>query len=455
MAVRFGTDGVRALAGRDLTPEIALAIGRASVRVFGVRRVVIGRDTRRSGPMLEAAVAAGVCAEGADAVLAGVVPTPAVAFASERDQVVGVVISASHNSFEDNGIKLFAPGGLKLDDDQQAAVEAVIAEALTQEGGTDGADRGEHAPVGADIGTLLADVALASDYAASIEGVTEGRRLDGMRIVVDCANGAASAIAPEVLADLGAEVIVTFAEPDGLNINAGCGSTHPEALQRAVIDEDAHLGLAFDGDADRLLAVDEQGRLVDGDQILALCATDMRDRGRLTDDTVVVTVMSNLGFRQAMGREGITVIETAVGDRHVLAAMASGGFSLGGEQSGHLVFGDLGTTGDGLLSAVILADLVRREGVALGDLVDAAMTKLPQVLRNVRVERPMPDVAERLAGPIAEVEAELGSGGRVLLRPSGTEPVVRVMAEAPTEAEAAAAVDRLVVVVESVAESGA
>jgi len=455
VAVRFGTDGVRALAGRDLTPEIALAIGRASVRVFGVRRVVIGRDTRRSGPMLEAAVAAGVCAEGADAVLAGVVPTPAVAFASERDQVVGVVISASHNSFEDNGIKLFAPGGLKLDDDQQAAVEAVIAEALTQEGGTDGADRGEHAPVGADIGTLLADVALASDYAASIEGVTEGRRLDGMRIVVDCANGAASAIAPEVLADLGAEVIVTFAEPDGLNINAGCGSTHPEALQRAVIDEDAHLGLAFDGDADRLLAVDEQGRLVDGDQILALCATDMRDRGRLTDDTVVVTVMSNLGFRQAMGREGITVIETAVGDRHVLAAMASGGFSLGGEQSGHLVFGDLGTTGDGVLSAVILADLVRREGVALGDLVDAAMTKLPQVLRNVRVERPMPDVAERLAGPIAEVEAELGSGGRVLLRPSGTEPVVRVMAEAPTEAEAAAAVDRLVVAVESVAESGA
>lgn len=446
MAVRFGTDGVRALAGRDLTPEIALAIGRAAVRAFGTRRVVIGRDTRRSGPMLEAAVAAGVCAEGADAVLAGVVPTPAVAFASERDQVVGVVISASHNSFEDNGIKLFAPGGLKLSDDEQASVEAIIADALS---GGDSGD--EPVAIGAAIGSLVADVSLASEYASSIEGVTEGRRLDGMRIVVDCANGAASAIAPGVLADLGAEVIVTFSEPDGVNINASCGSTHPEALQRAVVDEGAHLGLAFDGDADRLLAVDEQGRLVDGDQILALCATDMRDRGRLSDDTVVVTVMSNLGFRQAMGREGITVVETAVGDRHVLAAMADGGFSLGGEQSGHLVFGDLGTTGDGLLSAVILADLVRREGVALGDLVDAAMTKLPQVLRNVRVDLPMPDVADRLAGPIAEVEGVLGTRGRVLLRPSGTEPVVRVMAEAPTEAEAADAVDRLVAAVESLA----
>ncbi|UDY33856.1 phosphoglucosamine mutase [Dermatobacter hominis] len=449
MTVRFGTDGVRGVAGRDLTPEIALAIGRAAVRAFGARRVVIGRDTRRSGPLLEAALAAGVCAEGADAVLAGVVPTPAVAFASERDQVVGVVISASHNAYADNGIKLFAPGGLKLSDDQQAAVEAVIADALSL------ADHAgeplDGAPVGAEVGSLLADVSLADDYAASIEGVTEGRRLDGLRVVVDCANGAVSAIAPDVLADLGAEVLVLFAEPDGTNINDGCGSTHPEALQRAVVEERAHLGLAFDGDADRLLAVDERGRLVDGDQILALCATDLRDRGRLSEDTVVVTVMSNLGFRQAMGRQGITVVETAVGDRYVLAAMADGGFSLGGEQSGHLVFGDLGTTGDGLLSAVVLADLVVREGAPLGDLVDAAMTKLPQVLRNVRVGTPMPDVADRLSAEVAEVSAELGDRGRVLLRPSGTEPVVRVMAEAPTEAEAAAAVDTLVAAVESLA----
>ena len=447
MTVRFGTDGVRGVAGRDLTPEIALAIGRAAVRAFGARRVVIGRDTRRSGPLLEAAVAAGICAEGADAVLAGVVPTPAVAFAAERDQVVGVVISASHNQYADNGIKLFAPGGVKLSDEQQSAVEAEIDRALSPPSGP-GASI-DDAPTGERVGTLLADVDLAHDYAASIEGVTEGRRLDGLRVVVDCANGAASAIAPDVLADLGAEVVVVFAAPDGTNINDGCGSTPPEELQRAVGEEGAHLGLAFDGDADRLLAVDERGRLVDGDQILALCATDLRDRGRLTDDTVVVTVMSNLGFRQAMGREGITVVETAVGDRYVLAAMADGGFSLGGEQSGHLVFGDLGTTGDGLLSAVVLADLVVREGAALGDLADAAMTRLPQVLRNVRVESPMPDVADRLADQVAAVSAELGERGRVLLRPSGTEPVVRVMAEAPTEAEAAAAVDTLVAAVEA------
>jgi phosphoglucosamine mutase len=447
VTVRFGTDGVRGVAGRDLTPEIALAIGRAAVRAFGARRVLIGRDTRRSGPMLEAAVAAGVCAEGADAVLAGVVPTPAVAFGSERDQVVGVVISASHNPYADNGIKLFAPGGVKLSDDEQAAVEAVIADALSISAGA--GEPLDGAVTGAGVGSLLADVELSEQYAASVEGAIEGRRLDGLRVVVDCANGALSAIAPDALADLGAEVSVLFAEPDGTNINDGCGSTHPEVLQRAVVEQRADLGLAFDGDADRLLAVDEQGRLVDGDQILALCATDLRDRGRLAGDTVVVTVMSNLGFRQAMGRQGITVVETPVGDRHVLAAMAEGGYSLGGEQSGHLVFGDLGTTGDGLLSAVVLADLVVREGAPLGDLVDAAMTKLPQVLRNVRVETPMPDVAERLADAVAEVEAGLGDRGRVLLRPSGTEPVVRVMVEAPTEAEAAAAVDTLVAAVEA------
>jgi len=448
MTVRFGTDGVRALANRDLTPEIALAVGRAAVRAFGAERVLIGRDTRLSGPMLEAAVAAGVCAEGADAVLAGVVPTPAVAFACERDGVVGVVISASHNAFADNGLKLFAPGGGKLGDDQQSAVEAVIAEALDADGAATGAAVAD-APVGADVGSILVDHALAEHYAASVGGVTEGRRLDGLRVVLDGAHGAVAAIAPEVFADLGAEVSVIAVEPDGVNINDGCGSTHPEALQRAVLDVGADLGLAFDGDADRLLAVDERGMLVDGDQILALCATDLRDRGRLAGDTVVVTVMSNLGFRQAMAREGIGVVETPVGDRHVLAAMAEGGFSLGGEQSGHLVFGDLGTTGDGLLSAVVLADLVVRSGSQLGALVDAAMTKLPQVLRNVRVDRPMPDVAERLAAEIADVAGELGDTGRVLLRPSGTEPVVRVMAEAPTEVEAAAVVDRLVAAVEA------
>lgn len=449
MSVRFGTDGVRGLANRDITPEVALAVGRAAARVFDTPWVVIGRDTRRSGPMLEAAVAAGVCAEGVDAVLAGVVPTPAVAFAAERDHVVGVVISASHNPFEDNGLKVFGPGGSKLSDDEQAAVEAVVAESAQVLRDDDVSRPG--VPTGAGVGSVVVDQRLAEEYASSVEGVTEGRRLDGLRIVVDCANGAVSAIAAEVLVDLGAEVVVMAAEPDGTNINAGCGSTHPEAVQAAVLEEHAALGLAFDGDADRLLAVDEQGRLVDGDQILALCAVDLRDRGRLAQDTVVVTVMSNLGFRQAMDREGIAVVETPVGDRHVLQAMADGGFSLGGEQSGHLVFGDLGTTGDGLLSAIVLADLVVRSGAPLGALVDAGMTKLPQVLRNVRLEAPVPDVVERLHAEIDAATAGLGDRGRVLVRPSGTEPVVRVMVEAPTEDEAAAVVQRLVVAVTGLA----
>ncbi|MBS1836398.1 MAG: phosphoglucosamine mutase [Actinobacteria bacterium] len=446
MAVRFGTDGVRGLANRDITPEVALAIGRAAVRVFASPWVVIGRDTRRSGPMLEAAVAAGVCAEGADAVIAGVVPTPAVAHAARRDRVVGVVISASHNPYEDNGIKLFGPGGSKLSDEEQGAVESAIAEALAVDGAANGAAAID-APVADRVGTVLVDARLGEDYAASVEAATEGRHLDGLRVVLDCANGAVSAIAPEVLVDLGAEVVVMSADPDGTNVNASCGSTFPEALQQAVLEEGADLGLAFDGDADRLVAVDELGRLVDGDQILASCATDLRDRGLLRHDTVVVTVMSNLGFRQAMERAGIAVVETPVGDRHVLRAMSDGGFSLGGEQSGHLVFADIGTTGDGLLSAVVLADLVVRSGRPLGALVDDAMTKLPQVLRNVRVGAPMPDVADRIATEIAEVAAELGDRGRVLVRPSGTEPVVRVMLEAPTEAEASRLADSVVAAV--------
>ena len=443
MTVRFGTDGVRGLANRDITPEIALAVGRAAVRAFGSTRVLIGRDTRASGPLLESALAAGVCAEGADAVLLGVVPTPAVAFGSARDHVVGVVISASHNPFPDNGLKLFAPGGRKLTDDEQARVEQVIAEAM-RPGGHPG-------PTGADVGRTVGDPTVVADYATSVAGAAEGRRLDGLHVVVDCANGANSAVAPGVIESLGARVRVLNAAPDGTNINEGCGSTHPEALRAAVIDAGADAGIAFDGDADRMLAVGPDGELVDGDQIIALCATDLRDRGLLAHDTVVVTVMSNLGFRQAMARDGIDVVETAVGDRYVLEAMAEGGYSLGGEQSGHIVFGDLGTTGDGLLSAVVLLDLLRRSGRTLAALAAASMTRLPQVLVNVRVANPMPDVADRLAAETAAVADELGDRGRVLLRPSGTEPVVRVMAEAPTEAEAESVARRLAAAVESLA----
>jgi phosphoglucosamine mutase len=413
------------------------------VTLSGGRPVLIGRDTRRSGTMLEAAVAAGVCAAGADAVLLGVVPTPAVAVASAAEDTVGVVISASHNPYGDNGLKLFAPGGRKLTDDEQSGVETVIAEALVP-GGSPG-------PTGAAVGVVRHDDAALDRYATAVEAALEGRRLDGLRVVVDCAHGADSVVAPRVLTRLGAQVEVLADSPDGTNINDGVGSTHPESLQAAVTASGADLGVAFDGDADRVLAVDERGRLVDGDQIMAMCAVDLHARNRLAGDTLVVTVMSNLGLHHAMRTAGIRVLTTSVGDRYVLEAMAAGGFSLGGEQSGHLVFADHATTGDGLLSAVVLCDLVRRSGRGLADLADASMVRLPQVLRNVRVERPLPDVAEQLAGPVDEANERLGDSGRVLLRPSGTEPVVRVMVEAPTVEEADEVAAALVAAVEALA----
>ena len=353
------------------------------------------------------------------------------------------VVSASHNPYGDNGLKLFAPGGRKLTDDEQSGVETVIAEALVP-GGSPG-------PTGAAVGIVRHDDAALDRYATAVEAALEGRRLDGLRVVVDCAHGADSVVAPRVLTRLGAQVEVLADSPDGTNINDGVGSTHPESLQAAVTASGADLGVAFDGDADRVLAVDERGRLVDGDQIMAMCAVDLHARNRLSGDTLVVTVMSNLGLHHAMRTAGIRVLTTSVGDRYVLEAMAAGGFSLGGEQSGHLVFADHATTGDGLLSAVVLCDLVRRSGRGLADLADASMVRLPQVLRNVRVERPLPDVAEQLAGPVDEANERLGYSGRVLLRPSGTEPVVRVMVEAPTVEEADEVAAALVAAVEALA----
>ena len=446
MAIRFGTDGVRGLANDEITVEAAVSIGRATVRTTGARRVVVGRDTRRSGPMLEAAVVAGICAEGADAVVLGVVPTPAVASTCARDDVPGVMISASHNPYEDNGLKVFAAGGRKLDDAAQDRLEAEIGALL--------AGTGHGGPTGAAVGVPASDPGAVEHYVQAVTAATEGRRLDGLRVVVDCANGANSDVAPDALARLGAQVHAICTEPDGTNINAGCGSTDPSALSRTVVDTGADLGIAFDGDADRMVAVDHHGAVVDGDQVIALCATGLARRGRLSGGAVVVTVMSNLGFHRAMAREGIEVVTTPVGDRHVLAALEEGGYSLGGEQSGHIIFSDLATTGDGLLSAVVLLDLVQRAGRPLADLAAEAMTRLPQVLLNVAVATPLPDVAERLAHEIAAVESELGGDGRVLLRPSGTEPVVRVMAEAPTEERATAAAERLAAAVGALAAAG-
>jgi phosphoglucosamine mutase len=444
--LKFGTDGVRGVANAELTPELALALGRAAARVLGGRgrRFAIGRDTRRSGPLLEAALTAGLTSEGVEVVQLGVAPTPEVAWWSASEDAPAAVVSASHNPFADNGIKLFSAGGRKLPDDVEERLEAELQELLA----TRPVDDGSAAPTGADVGTVTS-VSAHGGYGAAVAASLGGRRLDGLHVVADCANGAASVVAPGVLRGLGARVEVLHDSPDGTNINEASGSTHPEALQRAVVERGADVGVAFDGDADRVLLVDAAGQLVDGDHIIAVCAIDRHDRGALAHDTVVVTVMTNLGFRLAMEERGIRVVETTVGDRYVLEALESGGYGLGGEQSGHVIFRDLATTGDGLLTAVQALDVVVRTGRQLADLAGAAMTRLPQVLRNVRVAERDPAIVDRLAPQIAAVEARLGEKGRVLVRTSGTEPLVRVMVEAPTEADAAAAADELVAAVEA------
>jgi phosphoglucosamine mutase len=437
LTLRFGTDGVRGVANLDLTPELVVAFGRAAARVLGVDRFVVGRDTRISGPALEAALTAGLTAEGITVEALGVVPTPTVAWAAAHTGAAGAVISASHNTYPDNGIKLFTADGGKLADDVETALEATL-DALLQ-----GHHEHDASPTGDAIGTLEAAPEHLLAYAEAVMQSIEGRDLAGLTLVVDCANGSATTVAPHVLRRLGADVVVLHAEPNGTNINEGCGSTHPADLQRAVAKTGADAGLAFDGDADRVLAVDHEGEIVDGDQIIAICATDMHERKRLHKDTVVVTVMSNLGFRLAMNERGIEVVETPVGDRFVLAELASRGHSIGGEQSGHIIFPDLATTGDGLLTAVQLLDVVKRTGRTLRDLA-SVMTRLPQVMRNVRVtSTATPDLDDRIAADVASARAALGDHGRVLVRRSGTEPLVRVMVEAPTAEQADEVAERL------------
>jgi len=423
------------VANLDLTPELVVALGRAAARVLGVDRFVVGRDTRISGPSLEAALTAGLTAEGTTVGTLGVVPTPAVAWTAAACGAAGAMISASHNRYPDNGIKLFTPTGRKLEDDVESALEATLDALVQKHPEQDGS------PTGDAIGTVEATPEHLLAYGQAVEQSIDGD-LAGLRLVVDCANGSATTIAPHVLRRLGASVVVLHAEPNGTNINEGCGSTHPGDLQRAVVDHGADAGLAFDGDADRVLAVDRNGTLVDGDQIIAINAVDLHERGRLRNDTVVVTVMTNLGFRLAMNERGIAVVETPVGDRFVLDALATGGHSLGGEQSGHVLFPDLATTGDGLLTAVQLLDVVKRAG-PLHELA-SVMTRLPQVLRNVRVtSKAAQDLDDRIAGDVAAARAELGEHGRVLVRRSGTEPLVRVMVEAPTAELADAVAARL------------
>ena len=442
MTKLFGTDGVRGLANGVLTAELALDLSVSAAHVLAERGTfsghrpfaVVGRDTRISGQFLEAAVAAGLASAGVDVLLLGELPTPAVAhLTGALGADLGVMLSASHNAMPDNGIKFLARGGVKLDD----AIEALIEQRLEEPW---------ERPTGGDVGRVRPHPTAIDEYAAHLDA-TVSHRLDGLRVVLDCAHGAASVAGPKALRDAGAEVVAICAEPDGLNINAGCGSTHLDVLQKAVLEHGADVGFALDGDADRCLAVDAAGEVVDGDQILAILALAMRERGHLHNDTVVATVMSNLGFVQAMSAAGVAVRQTAVGDRYVLEEMKAGGFTLGGEQSGHVIMSEHATTGDGILTALQVLDRMAATGSSIADLA-GVMHRLPQVLVNV------PGVDKRRAGSdpallsaVAEAEAELGDSGRVLLRSSGTEPLVRVMVEAATPDEASTVAERLADVV--------
>jgi phosphoglucosamine mutase len=437
----FGTDGVRGVAGRELTAHLAMDIavagaavlsgmaagGRASRRA----RAVVGRDPRTSGEFLEAAVVAGLASSGVDVLRLGVIPTPAVAYLTDAlGADFGVMLSASHNPAPDNGIKFFARGGLKLPDAAEDEIERMLA---ARAGGKRAGDGSVGVP---ELGfgrvtDASGDRELYLDHLlSSLPGPADGEPLAGLRVVVDCAHGAAYELAPRMLRRAGAEVVAIGAEPDGDNINEGCGSTNLGALQEAVVARGADAGIAHDGDADRCLAVDGDGKIIDGDQILAVLALSLQEAGALAEDTVVVTVMSNLGFRLAMRDAGISVVETPVGDRYLVAAMREGKFALGGEQSGHIILLDHATTGDGLLTSLHLLTTVARGGQPLGELAKA-MTRYPQVLISVPgVDKALVSSSPVISEAVRAAEVELGESGRVLVRPSGTEPVVRVMVEA-------------------------
>ena len=429
MARLFGTDGVRGIANKELTPELAFRLGWAATTYFGRHSkcqptILIGRDTRLSGPMLEAALAAGICAAGGKAVLLGVVPTPAVAYLTHSCKAqAGAVISASHNPYPDNGIKFFAGTGFKLPDEVEDQLEELVLSCD---------EKGGKRPTGAQVGTIEPGHELLDRYLDYLAGTIKGD-LQGLRVVLDCANGAAFEAAPRILERLGAEVTVLYNQPDGININEGCGSTHLDALQREVLRQKAHVGIANDGDADRCLVVDEKGNIVDGDQIMVICALALLRQGKLKEHTLVATVMSNLGLHQAIRKEGGTVVVTPVGDRYVLEAMRASGFSLGGEQSGHIIFRQFSTTGDGILTALQLLANLKESGKAMSELA-GVMTRFPQVLVNVRVgtKEGWQD-NEAICEAIEKAEAVLGEEGRILVRASGTEKLIRVMAEGPVQ----------------------
>ncbi|AXI07690.1 phosphoglucosamine mutase [Oceanobacillus sp. 143] len=441
MGKYFGTDGVRGVANEGLTPELAYKLGRVGGYVLTKQtekpKVIIGRDTRISGHMLEGALVSGLLSIGAEVMRLGVISTPGVAYLTKAlSAQAGVMISASHNPVEDNGIKFFGPDGFKLTDEQEEEIERIM----------DGEDNLPR-PTGGDIG-IINDYFEGGQKYLSFLKTTIDNDFEGMQIALDCAHGATSSLATHLFADLEADIYSIGSSPNGLNINDGVGSTHPETLQAYVLEKGADIGLAFDGDGDRLIAVDEKGGIVDGDQIMYICAKYMNEKGLLNENTVVSTVMSNIGFYKAIEENGMRSDKTAVGDRYVMEEMRKGGYNLGGEQSGHIIFLDHITTGDGMLSAIQLVNVMKETGKPLSELA-GEMTIFPQVLKNVRVT----DKNEALTNPvildeIAAVESELGDLGRVLVRPSGTEPLVRVMVEAPTKEECDKHVDRIVKVTE-------
>ncbi|QGG54726.1 phosphoglucosamine mutase [Paenibacillus sp. B01] len=443
MGKYFGTDGVRGVANLELTPELAYKIGRCGgyVLTAGAHKptVVIGLDTRISGPMLESALIAGLLSIGASVIRLGVVSTPAVAYLTRQLKAdAGVMISASHNPVADNGIKFFGGDGFKLSDETELEIERLM------DAESDELPR----PVGGDIGTVEEHESGKREYLDFLK-TTIRTRFDGLKIVLDCANGSAYELAPQVFRELGAEIVTVGAEPNGRNINDGVGSTHPEHLRDEVLRHGADLGLSFDGDADRLIAIDERGEEVDGDFILCICGDAMKRAGTLKGDTVVTTVMSNIGFFKAAEGLGLQTARTAVGDRYVMEEMRRGGYNLGGEQSGHVIFLDHNTTGDGILTALQLTDTLVQSGRKLSEL-RGLMRKYPQVLINVRVaDKTLYNDNEAILSAVHKVERELGDNGRVLVRPSGTESLIRVMAEGPDKDQVAAYVDEIVHVVKS------
>ncbi|MGA4508951.1 phosphoglucosamine mutase [Propionibacteriaceae bacterium G1746] len=443
MARLFGTDGVRGKANVDLTAELALDLSVAAAHVLGEAGVfdarptaIVGRDPRASGEFLEAAVIAGLASAGVDVVRVGIVPTPALAFlVNNADADLGVMLSASHNPMPDNGIKFFSRGGVKLDDALEDAIEQRMGEDWQR-------------PTGASVGRVTTDLGAVEAYVAHlVSSLGADSSLEGLKVVLDCANGASSMTAVAAFETQGAQVIAIHHDPDGLNINENCGSTHMGDVRRAVVEHGADLGLAFDGDADRCLAVDAQGNDIDGDQILAILALTLKEEHKLASDTVVATIMSNLGFVNAMRERGIRVDQTKVGDRYVLESMNANGFVLGGEQSGHVIMSEFATTGDGVLTGLHLAARMARTGKSAAELA-SVMTRLPQVLVNVtNVDKSRAGIDPEINAAVAKANHALGTSGRVVLRPSGTEPLVRVMVEAGTTEEARRVADELAALV--------